>query len=152
MTLVGGDRARIRPLLPMIAMAVAAQLSGLVDGYLQNPLLWGLSAALLVCGIVALVGPGDRPSWLLLKVSPPVYLCSATLLILSQTSSPSGLSIILLIPVLAVASERIRARVGRHGRRDVDRTEHRVGRAPAVLGGDHPDARAVGGDGSHHLS
>lgn len=102
MTLVGGDRARIRPLLPMIAMAVAAQLSGLVDGYLQNPLLWGLSAALLVCGIVALAGPGDRPSWLLLKVSPPVYLCSATLLILSQTSSPSGLSIILLIPVLAV--------------------------------------------------
>jgi diguanylate cyclase (GGDEF)-like protein len=101
-TLIGGDRARIRSLLPMIAMAVAAQLSGLVDGYLQNPLLWGLSAALLVCGIVALLGPGERPSWLLLTVSPLVYLCSATLLILSQTSSPSGLSIILLIPVLAV--------------------------------------------------
>lgn len=87
----------------MIAMAVAAQLSGLVDGYLQNTLLWALSAALLGFGIVALVGPGARPSWHLLKVSPLVYLCSATLLILSQTNSPSGLSIILLIPVLAVA-------------------------------------------------
>jgi diguanylate cyclase (GGDEF)-like protein len=102
-TLVGGDRARIRSLLPMIAMAVAAQLSGLVGGSLHNPLLWGLSAVLLVLSIVVLVGPGDRPSWLLLKVCPAVYLCSATLLILSQTNSPSGLSIILLIPVLAVA-------------------------------------------------
>jgi diguanylate cyclase (GGDEF)-like protein len=86
----------------MIAMAVAAQFSGLIDGYLQNTALWGLSAALLALGIAVLIGPGRRPSWLL-NSSPLVYLASATLLILSQTSSPSGLSIILLIPVLAVA-------------------------------------------------
>ena len=103
MTLVGGDRARIRTLQPMIALAVAAQLSGLVGGNLENTVLWGLSAALLALGIFALIGPVRSPSWLLLWVSPVVYLCSATLLILSQTNTPSGLSIILLIPVLAVA-------------------------------------------------
>jgi hypothetical protein len=102
-TMVGAERVPVRSLLPMIAMAVAAQLSGLVDGYLQNSLLWGLSAALLIFGIAALVVRRDRPSGLLLTLSPLLYLCSATLLILSQTSSPSGLSIILLIPVLAVA-------------------------------------------------
>ena len=86
----------------MIAMAVAAQFSGLIDGYLQNTVLWGLSAVLLALGIAVLVGPGRRPSWLL-SSSPQIYLGSALLLILSQTNSPSGLTIILLIPVLAVA-------------------------------------------------
>ncbi len=86
----------------MVAMAMAAQLSGLIDGYLQNVWLWGISAALLALGTVALIGPGRRPSWVV-TISPHVYLCSATLLILSQTNSPSGLSIILLIPVLAIA-------------------------------------------------
>ncbi len=86
----------------MVAMAVAAEFSGLIDGYLQSVALWGLSAALLVVGIAALIGPGRRPMWVL-TISPHVYLCSATLLILSQTNSPSGLSIILLIPVLAIA-------------------------------------------------
>jgi diguanylate cyclase (GGDEF)-like protein len=86
----------------MVAMAVAAEFSGLIDGYLQSVALWGLSAALLAVGIAALIGPGRRPMWVL-TISPHVYLCSATLLILSQTNSPSGLSIILLIPVLAIA-------------------------------------------------
>jgi diguanylate cyclase (GGDEF)-like protein len=100
--LVGGDRARRRFLLPMVAMAVAAQFSGLIDGYLQSTVLWGLSSALLVVGVAVLIGPGHRPPWVF-TMSPHVYLCSATLLILSQTNSPSGLSIILLIPVLAIA-------------------------------------------------
>jgi diguanylate cyclase (GGDEF)-like protein len=86
----------------MVAMAVAAQFSGLIDGYLQSIALWGVSAALLAVGIAVLIGPGRRPVWVF-TISPQVYLCSATLLILSQTNSPSGLSIILLIPVLAVA-------------------------------------------------
>jgi diguanylate cyclase (GGDEF)-like protein len=86
----------------MVAMAVAAQFSGLIDGYLQSIVLWGISAALLAVGIVALIGPGRRPLWVM-TISPHVYLGSATLLILSQTNSPSGLSIILLIPVLAIA-------------------------------------------------
>jgi diguanylate cyclase (GGDEF)-like protein len=86
----------------MVAMAMAAQLSGLIDGYLQSGVLWGISAALLALGTLALIGPGRRPLWMI-TVSPHVYLCSATLLILSQTNSPSGLSIILLIPVLAIA-------------------------------------------------
>ncbi len=102
---LGGDQGQgpgVRSLLPMMAMAVAAQLSGLTDGYLQNELLWVLSAALLALGIGALIEPRRHPSWLL-RVSPLLYLCSATLLILSQTNSPSGLTMILLIPVLAVA-------------------------------------------------
>jgi diguanylate cyclase (GGDEF)-like protein len=86
----------------MIAMAVAAQLSGLLDGYLHSPALWGISAFLLVVN-VALLGLGHRrPAWVP-AVSPWIYLSSATLLLLSQGSAPSGLTMILLIPVLSVA-------------------------------------------------
>lgn len=84
-------------------MGWAAQVSGVADGYLGSDLLYGVSAGLLVLASAALLGwDRHRRAWVL-QLTPLVYLVSATLLILSQRNSTTGLTVIVLIQVLSVA-------------------------------------------------
>jgi diguanylate cyclase (GGDEF)-like protein len=101
---VNNEPQSFRTLLPIVSVAVFAQLSGLADSALGRPLLFGLSCGLLVITVVSMLALADRqPRWLL-RVAPFVYLTSATLLILSQSDPHSGLSIVLFVPVVSVAT------------------------------------------------
>ncbi len=66
-------------------------------------MLFALSFALLVASLGPFLAlSGRQPKWLLRTV-PHAYIVSATLLTLSQADSHSGLSIVLLVPVISVA-------------------------------------------------
>lgn len=93
----------VRTVLPTTLMGVVAQISGLADGSLGSKTLFEISTALLVLANLAIYTLGRRTWPWVPKITPLVYLASATTLILSQKSTSSGLSIILLTPVLAVA-------------------------------------------------
>ena len=84
-------------------MGVVAQVSGLADGALGSVILFEISTALLVLANLVMYTLGRRRWPWITKATPLVYLVSATTLILSQKATSSGLSIILLTPVLAVA-------------------------------------------------
>jgi len=96
-------------LFPIVSMTVFAQLTGLADTAWDRPVLFGLSSALLVMIVVPMLAlRGRQPQWLL-RTTPFVYIVSATLLILSLSDPHSGLSIVLLVPVVSVAMRATRA-------------------------------------------
>jgi diguanylate cyclase (GGDEF)-like protein len=92
-----------RTLAPFAAAAVFAQISGLLGGALIQPVL--LSVSGLLVALTALLftfrAPGGRP-WSNL-LAPLVYVASASLLILSQSTAYTGLSLVLLLPVIYAA-------------------------------------------------
>jgi diguanylate cyclase (GGDEF)-like protein len=82
-------------------MAIVAELSGVFD--LGHPLLYAVSAGLLLAEAAPMIIlEGRQPAWLL-RLAPQVYTASAVFLVLSQSSQRTGLTIILLLPILSVA-------------------------------------------------
>lgn len=94
-----GDRS----LLPVISMGVTAEVSGIADGSLGSVTLYLVSVALLLVASLAMLAERRHEFPWAAHVAPMLYLVSATLLILSQHGSATGLTVILLIPVLWVA-------------------------------------------------
>jgi diguanylate cyclase (GGDEF)-like protein len=96
-------------MLPIASMMIFAQLTGLADTALNRPVLFGLSSGFLAMIVVPMLAlRGHQPQWLL-RATPFVYIVSATLLILSLSDPHSGLSIVLLVPVVSVAMRGTRA-------------------------------------------
>lgn len=93
----------LRAIAPLAVMSAVAWLSALVTyAFSSEPLYW-VSFAIFVVNLSAMLRSAGHQSQWLLRVSPYCYLLAATLLILSQADTHAGLSIILLLPVLAVA-------------------------------------------------
>ena len=92
-----------RTVLPFAVMACVAQLSGIADGGLARPGFFELSCVLLVIGVGPMLSLRGRQPRSLLAAAPYVYIVSATFLILSQSQKSTGLSIVLLLPVVSIA-------------------------------------------------